>query len=174
MTHPRQTWEQTALDLWPPLFGFAVQLVRDRARAEDLCQEAYLRLFGMDRDVDASRPLRPLLFCIVRNLVRSELRRERGAPFDDVIVPDSVDDASVDPLTLVGSAEESARVDAALSRMPATWRAALYLRDGLDLSYAEVADILDKTEDVIRVTLHRARLRVRVMLKSQLSERTES
>ena len=165
-----------ALALWPEMFGFAVQFARDRAKAEDLCQEAYLRFFGMERPIDDSRPLRPLLLTILRNLARSQARRVEPGSLDDLMQDTGgFEDADADdPALRAGVVEESDVVRATLARMNPTWRAALYLADGLGLGYAEIAGILEKSEDVVRVTLHRARQRVRVMLKERLSERTES
>ncbi|MFQ5654406.1 MAG: RNA polymerase sigma factor, partial [Planctomycetota bacterium] len=69
--------------------------------------------------------------------------------------------------------EEIATVEAALAQLSPLWRAILYLRDGLGLSYREVAEVLDRSEDVVRVTLHRARLRIRAALTGLLIEGRE-
>ena len=163
-----------ALEHWPESFAFALALCRDRDEAEDLCQEAFLRLWAMDRPVDDERPLRPLLFTIVKNQFRTRARRQRPDVFSDVEEVDGVTEETDGPLARAERSERHALVEEALGKMNPLWRAALYLADGLGLSYAEIAEILDRTEDVIRVTLHRARLRVRVMLKSRIEETTES
>lgn len=157
---------------WPRLFGFALQLSHDRQEAEDLCQEACLRVLRSDRRIDPDRPLLPLLMTVVRNLHRSRLRSPD--PPESGWDLDVEDAASPPPHRAAEMGERFALVEQALRRMNPTWRAALYLADGLSLSYAEIADILDKTEDVVRVTLHRARARVRVLLRSRLAEGAES
>lgn len=159
---------EEALEHWPRVFGFAQQLVGDRTRAEDLCQEAYLRLLRSARPLDTSTSLLPLLLTVVRNLVRSDLRRVDPTEFAGEVEPE--DDRVGDPAERAERAEESAAVEAALARMSPNWRAALYLADGLAFSYAEIADVLGTSDDVVRVMLHRARLRVRVLLRSRLTE----
>src|SRR5262245_65003978 len=62
---------------WPQAFGLAYQLCRNRAEAEDLCQEAFVRFYSTTRAFDRSRPLLPFLLAIVRNLARSAARRPR-------------------------------------------------------------------------------------------------
>jgi len=154
---------------WREAYGLAWTLCRDRARAEELCQEALVRLGTMRRAPEVDRPVRELLLTIVRNLALSDMRRPevgRAAPeaLDGVPAP-----AADGPLRQASRNEEQALVRAALERMDPGWAAMLYLRDGLGLRYAEIARVLEKSEDVVRVTLHRARRRVREHLGRALS-----
>ena len=66
-----------ALGHWEEVFGLAFQLTGDRSSAEDLCQETYLRLARTPGPLDESGSLRPLLFTVLRNLVRNAARRPR-------------------------------------------------------------------------------------------------
>ena len=77
---------------------------------------------------------------------------------------------SADPALRAEVREQRERLHAALAGLDATWRAVLYLRDGLSLSYREVGEALGKSEDVVRVTLHRARRRVRQVLMADEPE----
>lgn len=167
---------QKALAHWPEAFAFALALTRERSDAEDLCQEAFLRLWAMNRPLDDTRPLRPLLFTIVKNEFRTRARRQRPDRLDDVLGRDDagIEVADDGPAVRADRSEQVEIVHDALGRMNPIWRAALYLADGIGLSYAEIAEVLDRTEDVVRVTLHRARLRVRVLLKNQVAENAES
>jgi len=176
MESPKARTFRKALELWPESFAFALALCRDRDEAEDLCQEAFMRLWAMERPVDDERPLGPLIFTIIKNQFRTRARRQRPEAFSEIEDVDGAitEDAADGPLARADRAERHELVQAALGQMNPLWRAALYLADGLGLSYAEIAEILDRTEDVVRVTLHRARLRVRVMLKSRIEETTES
>ena len=78
-----------------------------------------------------------------------------------------------DPFRTATRRERIESVRAALDDLPAPWRAILFLRDGLGLSYAEIARIEQRTEDVVRVTLHRARKRLRARLQTTSKEGTE-
>jgi RNA polymerase sigma-70 factor (ECF subfamily) len=161
-----------ALAHWASTYGFALALTRCPTRAEDLCQEAFLRLLEREEEVDRSRSLRPLILTIVRNLFVSETRRPVLRALDGG--PEPRDRAAVGPDEAASRREEIDAVRRALAELPPDWRAALYLRDGLDLSYREVGEVLDKSVDVVRVTLHRARRRVRGLLGPTIREGTGS
>lgn len=168
---PRE-W-QAAVALWPKVYGFARQFERERGKAEDLAQEAYFRLARSAERVDLGRPLLPLLRAIVRHVAADGARRR--VPYE--LEADSLelpDEGAGAPPAAAELQEEIARVQEALARMSATWRAALYLADGLDFSYAEIAEALGLSEDAVRTVLHRARLRVRVLLKAEMSNPPEN
>ena len=156
---------EDATRYWPRAYGFALALTGEPARAEDLCQEAYLRILTSKREIDTARPLIALLARIIRNLHLSEARRSNPVHLE---VPESVVDEHLAPPPAVASRREAAAsVHAALDRLKPLWRAALYLKDGLGLTYAEISDVTGMTTDVVRVTLHRARKRVRTSLGSR-------
>jgi RNA polymerase sigma-70 factor, ECF subfamily len=161
------TLRQIALDLWPRVFGFARSLTGDGSRAEDLCQETYLRFFGMKRPVDRSRSILPLLLTIVRNLVRDEARRPQPESLEIAAMGGKSPAAPADrnPAGSAARREERDNLRDALSRLSPLWRSVLYLRDGLGFSYREIAGVVERTEDTVRVTLHRARQRMRELLK---------
>ena len=155
----------SALQHWQEVFGYAYSLTCDRAHAEDLCQEAYLRLFGMKRLRDGAGSLLPLLLTIVRNLVCTEARSPAAISLDDVEGAVELVDASTPTPSETALLNESREeVRAALAQLSSSWRAVLYLRDGLGLSYREISAVEGGSEDTVRVTLHRARQRLRVIL----------
>jgi RNA polymerase sigma-70 factor (ECF subfamily) len=80
-----------------------------------------------------------------------------------------VDHGAPDPGDEADRSEQADIVQDALRTLSPSLRAVLFLRDGLDLRYAEIGLILGKSEDVVRVTLHRARLRMRAILASSLA-----
>ena len=161
---------QQAIEHWSEAYGLAMTITRNAARAEELCQEAFVRLGTMRRDPDLTRPVRELLLTIVRNLALSDRRRAPQESLDAVMADGHTipDPAASDPAEQADRREQQATVQAALDQLNPTWRAMLYLRDGLSLSYRQIAEILEKSEDVVRVTLHRARHRVREILEPQL------
>jgi len=156
-----------ALEHWPAAFGLAHVLVRDRSLAEDICQEAFLRLAGQRRRIADPDRVKPLLMTIVRNLAASEARRPSAESLDLSAETDGplADPGSPDPSRDAIGRETRRQVRDVLDRLDPFWRLVLYLRDGLDFSYAEIAEVAARSEDVVRVTLHRARRRVREALE---------
>lgn len=156
-----------ALPHWPDAFGLALQMTGRRAEAEDLAQEAFLRLARRKESIDGSRPLRGLVLRIVRNLVIDRSRRVAPVTLEESTVRE---DDSVVPFEVAARGEERLVLRAALETLSPRWRGVLYLRDGLDLSYREIGDVLGMSDDVVRVTLHRARKRIR----DEMCQRLES
>ncbi len=166
---------QDALKHWNEAYGLAMVLTRDRNAAEDLCQEAYLKLTASQRllDHDQDHAIRPLLFKIVRNLAVSRSRRSTAISLESRVESTGqiADLKTPDPAEEATRREELRAVNRALQQLDPLWHTILYLRDGLGLAYAEIAVIVEKSADVVRVTLHRARQRIRSSLKETQTNR---
>lgn len=136
---------------------FASHLLGESHEAEDVAQEAFLRLVVLARrgDFDPRRGrVAPLLFRIVRNLALDRLRARRGgAPLEDASVPLSSDDG-------VEREERRLAVGAIVATLPACERAALVLREFEGLSYREIAEVLGTTLESVKNWIFRARRRV--------------
>jgi RNA polymerase sigma-70 factor (ECF subfamily) len=157
------------------LWGLCYRMTGNVADADDIVQETFVRAIeNPPRRLD--QPLRPWLVRLAMNLSRNylRLRRRRGyvGPWLPSPIPtDEADSpASYEP---PAPAEDSpsARYDMlesisfafllALEALTPTARAVLLLRDVFDYSTAETAEALDMTEASVKVTLHRARSRMR-------------
>src|SRR3712207_7967898 len=68
---------------WPLAWQWAYALTGERARADDLAQDAILRAFGALHSFDEQRPFGPWLKRILLNLGADELRRLRRGPLPD-------------------------------------------------------------------------------------------
>jgi RNA polymerase sigma-70 factor (ECF subfamily) len=144
-----------------PLLRYLERLVREAAAAEELVQEAFVRVH---RARDSYRPearFSTWLFRIATHLAWNELRRpRRRAPHESVDVERDAQLASpgapVDEL--VHARRVSAEVEAALASLPERQRAALWLAAVEGQSYAEVAAALDTSEKAVKALVHRARV----------------
>ena len=151
-------------------FVFALQGCRDRQEAQDVAQDAVVRvLTALDR-FKADLPVRPWLLKIVRNLLADRGRRSRvrkAVPLNETAGGTGV---IVDPGP--GPEAEAARrelqrtVWAALRRLDAKDREIVTLRDYLDLSYEEIAHTLSIPRGTVMSRLHRARSRLRRALRT--------
>jgi RNA polymerase sigma-70 factor (ECF subfamily) len=160
--------EQNAAEHWPAAYGLAWALVGDHGRAEELAQEAYLRVA---RAANGSvRADRAQWLAIVRNLAIDSLRRAGHESLDDAPHGSTAAARDLDPGEQAEARERRLVVREALATLSPSWRATLYLRDGLGLSYRQIAETLDRSEDVVRVTLHRARARMREWIEPRMPE----
>ena len=174
MRDDRRRLIERAYEHWPAAYGLAVVLLGDHARAEELCQDTFVRLMTTKTPIDAERPLGGLVLTTTRNLCLNELRRRRPGSLDalqEAGAPEpSGDDPKGDPTAGLDLAERRTAVRAALAKLSPTWREMVYLREALDLPYREIAAIADTSEDVVRTTLSRARARLRELLAAHAPE----
>lgn len=147
------------------LFAFLCHVVGDRALAEDLLGETFLRVYQARGRYRAGTGFVPWLFCIGRNLAIGELRR-RGARqrAHERLCRYPAELVFQDPH--LERDETCERVREALLRLPEDQRSALVLKEYHEMSYREVAQVLGCTEEAARARTYRARVALREALKS--------
>ena len=156
----------------PVAYRFALQLTRDADSALDLTQEALLRLFRRLDRLDPARPVRPWLLRIVRNLAVDRARRRAVRPEGFLADPPLVEmaDEHQDPEARASRRELQSLVWHELAALTAEQREILALRDYLDLSYDEIAQVLAIPRGTVMSRLHRARRRLETAVRQRLRE----
>lgn len=143
-----------------PTFRLAVRMLGDRSEADDVTQEALIRLF---RAAPGWRPggakVTSWLYQVTANLCRDRLRQRRPEPLDEVTEPM---DAAVGPEDRLTDMARSDALSRALSDLPERQRLAVVLRHLEGLSNPEIAAIMDiGTEAVESLTARGKRALVR-------------
>jgi len=143
-----------------PLLRYLARMLRDDAAAEDLVQEAFLRVHrARDRYAPDAR-FSTWLYRIATNLALNELRRPRRRarhePPDGESGPELAAHAA-EPEGAVDARRRAERALALLEELPEKQRAALCLAALEGLSYAEVAEALEVSEPAVKALVHRAR-----------------
>jgi RNA polymerase sigma-70 factor (ECF subfamily) len=143
-----------------PLLRFLERMLRDRPAAEELVQEVFLRVHrARDRYAPEAR-FSTWLYRIATNLALNELRRPRRREphrsTDEEGGPALTVEAAA-PDDVVDARRMGARVERELARLPEKQRAALCLTAVEGLSYAEVAEALEVSEQAVKALVHRAR-----------------
>lgn len=132
--------------LYAPLLRYAVSLVRDEPVAEDLVQEAFVRLWDRREQLDVTHPVRAYLFRAVRNLALNHRRNDRTRVrlLEDPLVMDSaaVPRAAIRPDLALSASDLGAQLDGWLDALPPRQREALLLSRVEGLSHAEVAEAM--------------------------------
>lgn len=160
-------FQRTIIPHLDAAYNFARFLSRDADAAQDIVQEAYLRAyrgFGGFRDGDA----RAWTFTIVRNCYHAWLQEGRRKTRYEQPLTDGRDleqgAASPDPVSEEDTPEaaflrksETQRVREVIDRLPDAMREVLVLRELEDLSYKEIAEIIDAPIGTVMSRLARAR-----------------
>jgi RNA polymerase sigma-70 factor, ECF subfamily len=154
------------------LYGYAIVLSRNRTEAEDLVQETCVRAL---RSIGQLRPdgnVKSWLFTILRNIWLNEVRRLHATP--DMVELDSDGSSTVEPVdpakdahaVYVGSVERE-QVREAIQQLPVDFREIIILREYEELSYQEIAAVLNCPHGTVMSRLARARSRLRDLLSAE-------
>jgi RNA polymerase sigma-70 factor (ECF subfamily) len=150
------------------IFSFLARLSSDRALAEDLTQETFLRLASHAQSLTPETRLRAWLFTVARNLQRDH-RRRRLLDLDRLeslsLWPERCTHAG-SPLDLTEADETRRRLEHALLRIPEPMREALLLVVVEGLSNDDAAEVLGLRPDAVRQRVSRARALLREALTS--------
>ena len=146
-----------------PVFNYVLRLVGgDRALAEDLTQEVFLRVYQGLPKFSLRSKFTTWLFQVTKNRVLDELRaverRPRALVAIDDIAPLEVMDAPIERL------EEIEALWTAVELLSTDLKMALLLRDVVGLSYTEIADSLEVTLATVKWRIYKAREEVQIAL----------
>ena len=146
-----------------PVFNYVLRLVGgDRALAEDLTQEVFLRVYQGLPKFSLRSKFTTWLFQVTKNRVLDELRaverRPRALVAIDDIAPLEVLDAPIERL------EEIDALWTAVENLSTDLKMALLLRDVVGLSYTEIADSLEVTLATVKWRIYKAREEVQIAL----------
>jgi RNA polymerase sigma-70 factor, ECF subfamily len=153
------------------LYSYALVLTRNQAEAEDLVQETYLRAMRALGCLRAGSNLKAWLFTILRNAWLNQVRkRPLGPQFVGITDSDSFADAIEEPSNdahdLYVSKTETRRVQAAIQKLPIEYREIILLREYEELSFREIATVLECPAERVMSRLVRARTQLRTLLSA--------
>ena len=153
-------FETLVLEHQDLLYAIALRSTRDAAAAEDLAQDAFVRAYralaGYPPERIRSLRLRPWLACITVNVCHNRARGQSSRPTE---APLEAASAAVSQLEAPEGAllrQEADRAwEARLAALPRHYRLAVELRHVQGLSYAELAEALDRPINTVKVHVHR-------------------
>jgi RNA polymerase sigma-70 factor (ECF subfamily) len=157
-----------------PVYNLVARLVQDPAMAEDLTQDAFLKIFRGLGQYDSGLRFSSWCFRIAHNTAVDYLRQRRL-----LVTPPRLDDEGeeVDPLARLPDLREdsperaalrrqlAAALDGAIDALRPEYRAVMVLRHHEDLDYEEIAAIMDLPLGTVKTYLHRARRELAARLR---------
>jgi len=147
--------------------------VRDRELVEDLCQETFLRAFRALAGFDGRARLSTWICSIAHHVALDELRRQGRRPRFEEERPDeaaphgerwSEESSGADPLAEAISAEDAARVHAAVDSLPDRYRLPLLYAALQELGYDDIAMMLGIPTGTVKTLVFRGKALLRERL----------
>ena len=179
----RDTFATDATAFAPQLFSTAVRMTRNRADAEDLVQETYMKAWRAYDSYEEGTNLRAWLFRIMTNTYinryNAKMRRPNETDLDDVeelYLYRRL--GTIDQSRMSASAEDQMmelftddEVKNAIEELPEAFRMPLLLSDVDGFSYKEIAEMLDVPIGTVMSRLHRGRKAMQKRLYEFAKER---
>jgi RNA polymerase sigma-70 factor, ECF subfamily len=163
----RVFFEQLSMPLFDQLYNHACWLTGDRTDAEDLVQETYAKALKGFASFAEGTNLRAWMFRILRNAFlnsRSGLKQKTEYLEDDEAGADEAVAHEVTPEALFLASESQEAIFNALERLPVPHREIILLCDVDEMSYREIAQVLDLPAGTVMSRLARARRNLRAAL----------
>jgi RNA polymerase sigma-70 factor, ECF subfamily len=167
-------FEDLAMPLVTSAYNLARWLVQNGNDAEDLVQETYLKAFQNFGSFQAGTNFRAWIFRILRNTFltsRSTLERRMTVELNSEEDLPSLDDNCVSPESLLIQKANIAAIRDAIEKLPFHYREVVLLCDVEDLTYKEIAQVVEIPIGTVMSRLARARKVIRDSLRSTHIER---
>jgi RNA polymerase sigma-70 factor (ECF subfamily) len=162
-----------------PVLNFIYRTLRDETEAEDLAQNVFLQVYKSRSRYRRTAKFSTWLFTIARNLCLNELRRrsrhpaesieETQAENDDQPQRQYEDKSQMAPPEKLLHGELAQKIEEALAELPENQRSAILLCRQDELSYEEIAGVLDCSLSATKSLIHRGRETLKEKLKRYLS-----
>ncbi len=152
-----------------PIFNYCQRMIKDSAQAEDIAQEALVRTLTRLETYDERYSFSAWVYKIATNLCIDHLRKARRIAFSmdkDVEGREGsyrreFSAKGPDPSARTLAGEQMRLLDDAVAELPEHYRAILLLRHREDLSYDEIARVLDLPIGTVKIRIHRAREQIK-------------
>lgn len=156
--------------------GTVARMLGSNSDVEDIAQQVFIRVWRSAGRYVARAKFTTWLLKITRNLVFNEMRRAKRHPHVPVqIDPEAEelplkDETTETPDATLLQAELQRAIESAIMQLPDTQRMALVLRRYEDLSYEEIAHVLELSLPAVKSLLFRARTELRERLQAYLKD----
>lgn len=141
------------------LFAYLLKMTGDYHLSCDLVQESFTRY--LQRYSKTGESSRSLLYTIARNAAMDAFRKPKNVIFN----PEDYTDPQNNPEQQLDDRQSFNKILAAIQQLSIIDRELISLLSGADLSYLEIGGILNISEANVKVRVHRARLRLKEILR---------
>ena len=154
------------------LFRHAFLRISDRERAIDVVHDTFTKVWTYVRNGHEVDQFRPFLYKVLNNLIIDEYRKAKEASLDALLAIDGVDEGKFDELSENTVESLAATLDGkkafeVVQEMPDTYKEVIILKFVDGLGPKEMAVLLEESENVISVRLHRGLKVLRQMIEEK-------
>lgn len=154
---------QQLIQLGNGAHALAMQMLGNSDDATDAVHDVFVKVLNQPGSYNAENgPLTPWFLRVVRNHCIDLIRRRRSGSVD----VETLHDHTPGPEGLIEIAQRDQQLHQALARLSDEQRQIIVLRDYMDLSYAEISQVLDIAQGTVMSRLHRARFALKEELTS--------
>lgn len=137
----------------------SLNLLADKADAEDVVQDAFLKLWLMRDRLSSYRSVEALAVMMVKNLAIDTIRKQR--PEEDRIDSIFAYEAAERPDTMLEQSDAVECIRRLIDRLPSIQQSIIRMKDIEGYEIAEIATITGAQEEAVRMNLSRARKKIR-------------
>jgi len=160
-------FEELAMPLFARLYNFAHWLTQDRAAAEDLVQETYMKALKGFSSFQEGTNFRAWMYRILRNTFLTSQSGLKAARFDAFHDPGAEPEDAETPESLLLARVEMETIHHALEQLPVYFREVILLCDFEEMSYREIGQTLGIPVGTVMSRLSRARREMRLLLTAR-------
>jgi RNA polymerase sigma-70 factor (ECF subfamily) len=163
----RQAFGTLVNHYWDRLYRWLYHLAHDRHVAEDLAQEAFLKALAGLAGFQTGTNFQAWLFRIAHNAFVNQMRAKRRTrqPF-----PEELPSSDEGPVDQAMGREMLQRLARTVGRLPSEYRAAFLLRAQENLSFQDIAGVLEITEETARWRVFKARQKLMDVFAAELEQ----
>lgn len=149
-----------------PLYNLAYRFTGDVGEAEDLVQEVFLRAYKSFPGLKLDLPFRPWIYRITTNLCINWVKKKRPVS-EESIIGKLIDEAPL-PSELFEHKNLQDILQKAILKLPLKYRSVVILRYSQELTFEEIANVLNLPVGTVKTHFFRAKKLLRFLLKDQL------
>ena len=148
------------LPLKDKLYRLALRITFDSAEAEDIVQDTMIRVWNKRDEWAQFNSIEAFCLTVARNLAIDRSQKSEAQNIELTTETQEMSDGST-PERQLERSEQMDLVRKLINELPEKQRTIIQLRDIEEKSYKEIADVMQLTEDQVKVTLFRARQRIK-------------
>lgn len=157
----KEAFEELVLKNRIAAIRFAQKYVRDEFLAEDIVQDSFAIIYIKRSEYKPKHSFKTFLYTIIRNKCIDYLRKQKTVSLDEVehsLYTASLEEAVIDK-------EEREMAAELLRSLNKEYQTALYLYEYEDMSYKEIAKVMNKSVAQVKITIFRARKKIQKAVK---------